>query len=123
MAVRTGVRWVRPPDHLARAVALYGERVLQAVGMVAERIATVMQNDARQSAPWTDRTGNARSGLFGAAERDVAQKMVVIYLSHGPDIDYGKWLELAHGGRYAILLKTLEKHLPQIKAELDAIFR
>ena len=94
-----------------------------AVTAVAGRIATLMQNDARAHAPWTDRTGNARSGLFGAAERDIAQRLVVIYLSHGPDIEYGKWLELANGGRYAIIMKTIGAHLPELKAELDAIFR
>lgn len=119
----TRVRWVRPPSVLARAIRQYGDRVIVAVDAVAGRIATVMQNDARQNAPWTDRTGNARSGLFGTAERDMAQRLVTIYLSHGPGLDYTKWLELAHGGRYAVIAKTLEKHLPQIKADLDAIFR
>ncbi|GIV73541.1 hypothetical protein [Caldilinea sp.] len=122
-AVRTGIRWVRPPDTLARAVERYGDRVLTAVQVVAERMATVLQNDARANAPWTDRTGNARSGLFGTSERDLARRLVVIYLSHGPDIDYGKWLELAHGGRYSIVMKTIEAHLPELKADLDAIFR
>ena len=120
---RAGIRWVRPPSDLARAIEQYGDRVILAVTLVAERIATIMQNEARANAPWTDRTGNARSGLFGAAERDVAQKLVVIYLSHGPDIDYGVWLELANQGRFSIVMKTILAHLPELKAELDAIFR
>lgn len=120
---RTGIRWVRPPSGLARSLARYGDRVIIAVAMVAGRIATLMQNDARMKAPWTDRTGNARNGLIGKAEQDVAQRLVVIYLSHGPNIDYGKWLELAHAGKYAIIMKTLEAHLPKLKADLDAIFR
>jgi hypothetical protein len=91
--------------------------------MVAGRIATVMQNDARTNAPWTDRTSNARTGLFGIAERDVARRLIVIYLSHGVDIDYGKWLELAHGGKYAIIMPTIEAHLPDVYADLQAIFR
>jgi hypothetical protein len=114
---------VRPPSELARAIERYGDRVIIAVTAVAGRIATLMQNDARTNAPWTDRTGNARSGLFGTAERDVAQKLVIIYLSHGPDIDYGKWLELISGGKWAVIMPVIEKHLPELKAELDAIFR
>lgn len=120
---RTGIRWVRPPSELARAIERYGDRVIIAVTAVAGRIATLMQNDARANAPWTDRTGNARSGLFGTAERDVAQKLVVIYLSHGPDIDYGRWLELASAGKYAIIMQTIEAYLPELKADLDAIFK
>jgi hypothetical protein len=119
----TGIRWVRPPESLARAIEQYGDRVIIAVTALAGRIATIMQNDARESATWTDRTGNARTGLFGTAERDAAQKMVVIYLSHGADIDYGKWLELANGGKYAVVMRTIESHLPELKAELDALFR
>lgn len=122
MASMTGIRWVRPPEGLARAIEQYGDRVLVAVQAVAGRIATQMEGDAKGNAPWTDRTGNARSGLFGTAERDAARKMVVIYLSHGPDIDYGVWLELAHGGSFQIVMPTVERHLPDIHADLQAIF-
>ena len=120
MGSMSGIRWVRPPEALARAIELYGERVLVAVQAVAGMIATRMEGDARGSAPWTDRTGNARSGLFGTAE--AAQKLVVIYLSHGPDIGYGVWLELAHGGNFQVIMPTIERHLPEIHAELQAIF-
>lgn len=115
------IRWVRPPDGLSRAVELYGDRVMVAVQAVAGRIATLMQNDAQASAPWTDRTGNARTGLFGTAERDVARKLVTIYLSHGPDIDYGVYLELAHGGTYQVIEPTIERHLPELMADLRAL--
>ncbi len=113
---------MRPPEGLARAIEQYGNKVLVAVQAVAGRVATAMQNDARANASWTDRTGNARSGLFGVATRDMAQKLVIIYLSHGPDLDYPLWLELANGGKYSIIMKTVEAHLPELKADLDAIF-
>ncbi len=118
----TGIRWIRPPEGLARAIEQYGDRVLVAVQAVAGRIATIMEADAKNSAPWIDRTGNARSGLFGTAERDVARKMVILYLSHGPDIDYGVNLELNAGGKNAVIMRTIEAHLPELKADLDAIF-
>lgn len=119
---KVGIRWVTPPSALADAVERYGERVLVAVTAVAQRIAAIMQDDARQNAPWTDRTGNARSGLFGTAERDVAQKMVVLYLSHGVGLDYTVWLELANEGRYAVIMRTIEAHLPELRDELQGIF-
>lgn len=65
-----------------------------AVAAVAQRLATIMENSAKQNAAWTDRTGNARSGLFGTSESNLAAHLVVIYLSHGPVIDYGVYLEL-----------------------------
>lgn len=115
------IRWVRPPAELARAVEQYGDRVIVAIQAVAGRIATLMENDARATAPWTDRTANARTGLFGTAEADVARKVVTIYLSHGPDIDYGVFLELAHGGRYEVIMPTIERHLPELMADLRTL--
>ena len=118
-----GIRWVRPPDELAAAIDQYGERVITAVQAVAQYIATVMQNSAKHNAPWTDRTGNARSGIFGTAERDAARKVVIIYLSHGPAIDYGVFLELNNGGRLAAIMPNLEAHLPELHNMLNDIFR
>ncbi len=122
MAAKTGIRWVTPPANLAKAIDQYGARVLVAVTAVAGRLATIMQNSAKQNAPWTDRTGNARSGLFGTAEQDLARGIVTIYLSHSAVLDYGVWLELANGGRHQVIMPTLEAHLPELKAMLDEIF-
>ena len=121
-STRTGIKWVRPPAKLAQAIEQYGDKVLTALVAVAQRSADLMQNDARNNAPWTDRTGNARSGLFGTAEADFARHVVTIYLSHGALINYGVYLELAHGGRFSILMRTVESHLPELQSMLDEIF-
>lgn len=122
MPTSTGIHWVTPPGALAQAIEQYGDRVLVAITAVAGRIASIMEASAKNSAPWTDRTGNARSGIFGTAERDVAERLVTIYLSHGPAIDYGVWLELANSGRYSIIMQTIEAHLEELRADLQAIF-
>lgn len=114
-----GIVWRTPPDELAAAIDRYGAQVLTAVTAVAQYIATQMQNAAQQNAPWTDRTGNARTGIFGTAERDAAQAIVTIYLSHGTVIDYGQYLELANGGRYAVIMRTIEGHLPALNSMLQ----
>ena len=80
-----------------------------------------MQNSAKDNARWTDRTGNARSGLFGTAEAEFARELVVIYLSHGTDIDYGVYLETRYGGRYAIIMRTIERHLPELRRMLQEL--
>lgn len=117
-----GIRWIRPPDQLARAIDQYGEKVLVAVAAVAGRIATIMQNSAKNNAPWTDRTGNARSGLFGTVETDLSRQLVIIYLSHSAMLSYPLFLEVSHGGKFSIIMKTLERHLPELKSMLDDIF-
>lgn len=117
-----GLVWVTPPDALQEAIKRYGDKVLYAVGAVAGRLATIMQNDARAKALWEDRTGNARSGIFGTSEVDYANHIVTIFLSHGPAIDYGVFLELAKAGRYAIIMPTMEQHLPELRDMLQQIF-
>jgi hypothetical protein len=119
----TGVVWIEPPEKMARALEEYGERVLAAVRAVAEYMATKMQDESRRNAPWQDRTGNARSGLFGAAEREAAEAIVTIYLSHGHTVYYGQFLELAHGQKYAIVMPTIEANLPELKRMLDGLFK
>lgn len=123
MANKTGVVWVEPPEKLAAAIAAYGAKVLVAVHAVAEYIATKMQNESRRNAPWHDRTGNARSGLFSVVEKEAAEAVVTIYLSHGHTVEYGKYLELAMGQKYAIVMPTIQANLPELKRMLDELFR
>jgi len=73
--------------------------------------AGTMEGYAKSHAPWTDRTGHARQGLQGGV--DVRGDQQVLYLSHG--VDYGIWLELAHGGNYAIVRPTVDAHLSRIR--------
>ena len=119
---KAGIRWSTPPSELATAVERYGDRVLTAVAAVAQRVATEMQNQAQADAPWTDRTGNARTGIFGTSEADFAARVVTIYLSHGATIDYGIWLELAHSGTYGVIMRTMQAHYESLMDLLREIF-
>lgn len=121
MAAGTQVYWVEPPEKMAAALEAYGAKVFVAVLAVARFIAAKMQNASRQNAPWEDRTGNARSGLFAVAEQ-AGKEIVELYLSHGHTVFYGQFLELNHGGKYAIIMPTIEQHLPELKHMLDGIF-
>jgi len=123
-----GIRWRTPPSELARSLDQYGDRVLTAVGAVAQYVATQMQDSAKANAPWEDRTGNARTGLFGTSEVDFAEKVVTIYLSHSAVLDYGIWLELVGGdsgignGKYAIIMSTMQGHYDQLMSLLREVF-
>lgn len=120
--MNVGVRWVVAPDReLIPNTLLYGERVHAAVRAVAEYIAQKIQGEARQNAPWTDRTGNARSGLFSVVEA-ASRDLVHIYLSHGHTVYYGIFLELSRGGRYKIIMPTIEANEPVVTQMLREIF-
>lgn len=81
-----------------------------AIAMYADNAATTLQNYAREHRPWTDRTGHARQRLTGSVAR-VAQGYQII-LAHG--VDYGKWLELAHEKKYAIIQPTIQAKSPEV---------
>jgi len=138
-------RWVRPPSGLARALGDYERKALVAIRAVAGYVGQTMQDEARGGAPWEDRTGNARSGLFYAvdglglgtiqgsvkaaasAQRgDVTVEagngnMLVVTLGH--TVFYGQFLELSHGGRYAIVMSTIEENLPVLERMLRGVLR
>lgn len=119
---KSGFVWVRPPDDLVDGVRKYGQRALAAIHAVAEYVSQQIQDDARKNASWHDRTGNARGGLFSVVEA-AAEDIVEIYLSHGHTVEYGKFLELARGGKYAIIMPTIERNLPKINRMLNELFR
>ena len=119
---KAGIRWSTPPSELATAVERYGDRVLQAMAGIAQYVATQMQNQAQADAPWTDRTGNARTGLFGTSEADFGAKVVTIYLSHGATISYGVWLELAASGKWGVIMRTMESHYEPLMQMLREAF-
>lgn len=121
MADAAQIQWITPPSALQAAIVKWGDKVITAVKAIADYIATQAQNDMRQNAPWTDRTGNARSALFSLAEK-ASQDVVVIYFSHGSAIHYGKMLELGHGMAYAIIVPTIQRILPQLEKQLKQLF-
>lgn len=141
----TGFHWVIPPEkELVPNVEKYGKDIFVALQAAATYWGQRNQDDARIGAPWTDRTGNARGGLFFAVDgfglnpvtgmvtseaslnSDVAiesgdKNTLIITLGHS--VFYGKFLELKNGGRYAIIMSTIEGNLPMLERMVQDIFR
>jgi hypothetical protein len=137
--------WVTPPEkQLVPNIEEYGRKAEAAVYAVAKYWGQLVQDDARVNAVWEDRTGNARSGLFygvdgfgfgevvGTVSNAAKQLMkeieieqgnattLVITLAH--TVFYGKFLELSNGGRYAVIMSTLEQNLPSLERMVKEIF-
>jgi hypothetical protein len=85
--------------------------------------ATRAEAYARSNAPWTDRTSNARNGLFAKAERDRPYYRIIVAHS----VPYGIWLEVRFSGRYAIIRPTVDHEGPELMKTAamayDRIFR
>jgi hypothetical protein len=137
-------QWITPPDKLADAVESYGQKALVALHAVAVRWGQEVQNQVRQNAPWEDRTGNARTGLFfavdgfgltpvvgevnQAAQADMTDVVAVsgdaenLVIVVGHTVFYGKFLEISHGGKHAILLSQIQGNLPKLNQYIKALF-
>lgn len=97
-------------DNLDRTVEL---RIAGAI----EYQATVSEFFMKTRAPWTDRTGNARAGLFTATKKQ--GKRFSILLSH--TAPYGIWLEVRWSGRYAVIVPALEEVVKELPARLRKV--
>ena len=80
------------------------DRAEAAIRMYAETGAQKLQTEAKNNAPWTDRTGRARQGLNSYVS--AVANGYRIALAHG--VSYGIWLELAHEKRFSIIPQTIE---------------
>lgn len=78
-----------------------------------ERAADMILSAAQADAPWTDRTGAARSGLDVTVESSGG--VVILELFH--TVDYGLWLEVIQNGRFATIMPTLERYAPGVFAD------
>ena len=140
-----GFEWVVSAKVIADGLEEYGERALVAIQAVANYWGQSIQDEARDNAVWEDRTGNARGGLFFAVDgfglspltgdvtpesksemSDVAVESgngetLIITLGH--TVFYGKFLELKNGGRYAIIMTTIERNLGALERQIQDVFR
>ncbi len=137
----SGIVWTRPPTALNPAIKAYGDKVKAAVVAVALFIGAKMENAAKANAPWTDRTANARQGLFYAVDSDaggevsgsaslggqesgvisVSKDIVALYLSHS--MTYGVFLETMQAGAFSVILRTMEAHYGELMQMLKRILK
>lgn len=74
---------------------------------------------AKTNAPWTDRTGAARTGLF--TETVFPGKSYIIVFAH--TVEYGIWLEVANSGDYQIIMPSVRKVGRDVMQDLDGLMK
>lgn len=84
---------------LHRNLALEPVRQRRAIIAAANYAAPQIEAFMKANAPWTDRTGNARSGL--ATRVQVNGNLCAIVLYHS--VAYGPYLELRWNGKFSII--------------------
>lgn len=89
-----------------------------AIGAVFNKKATDVQDYARRNAPWTDRTSNARNGLFAKSGRTTTGHEIVLYHT----VPYGIWLEVRFAGKNAIIMPTIQQMAPEVMKAVSNLF-
>jgi len=86
------------------------DRRAYAIEVLGRTAAAQMQDEAKHTHPWQNRSGEAEKRIVGRAERrgDVTR----ISLSGG--VRYMVYLELAMGKRWAVLWPTIKRNTPKI---------
>jgi predicted nucleic acid-binding Zn-ribbon protein len=102
-------------DTLSQGVANFAFKTADRMDELAQELADEMVEWAQANAPWSDRSGAAREGLV--AEVVSNNGSLEINLMH--TVDYGIWLEVRWGGRYAIIIPTIEKFAIKMLNKMD----
>ena len=109
----TGQRRIR------QRMAEYERRVIDAVKLLGQYWAPLLERYAKENAPWVDRTGHARQGIQGLVEDMSSEAITSIVLKGG--VYYQVFLELANAGRYAIILPTILEHQDKFLRDLKEV--
>lgn len=105
-------------DSLSQSLRITGPMFTDAVQEQLLEEAQFVLDYAKESAPWSDRTGSARDGLeVDVYEEDGAVSLVLFHT-----VDYGLWLEVIQSGRFAVIMPTLEALAPLIFKSVNATY-
>lgn len=82
---------------LAGAISEKGEQAM-------EYTMTDAENNAKNGAPWVDRTGDARKSIGHKVEAEAHAIKGHLFIG----VDYGVFLELSNQGKYRIIRPTID---------------
>lgn len=99
-----GIAW-QGLDTVFDNIGELGDRIERVTSETMDQLGKEMEAYAQANAPWDDRSGDARRGLKSHVVHSDTRH--TIWLGHTEE--YGLWLEVRWGGRFAILLPTLRE--------------
>lgn len=106
-------------SELDRNLRNFDDRARAAISKAMIFQAARDENYMRTHAKWTDRTTNARNGLFATVFHESPSSWLLV-LSHG--VEYGIWLEVSNGGQYAIVRPAWLRSHKQTMLLLSKLF-
>lgn len=109
----SGITWTGLEDIVENFEEI-GTQLEQARRKAVETLAQRMLAYATFNAPWTDDSTRARVGLNVETIHDEGAHTSAVILRHG--VDYGIYLETMQGGRFAIIIPTVQKFAGEMAA-------
>ena len=106
-------------DEVIKNLKNFVPRLKAALALDAENIAANMEAWAKNNAPWTDKTGDARDFIKQTVKWTNAD-ILMVSLSH--NVNYGIYLELCNEGKYAILEKAMAEFGPKFMEGWQGVF-
>lgn len=105
-----GFKWdVEPGLAFGQLVERYTNTIMVSGRRVAASRAEEAEQWMKDNAPWQDRTGDARRGLH-VEVREAPAVLAELIFSHDDSLDYPVWLEIANGGKYAIIAPAVDRY-------------
>ena len=118
-AIHAHLEWNGEAAAMANRIGRMRENLRAAVIELMNQYGGRIQQAAQEGAPWTDRTGHARGGLSTTVQP--GGDVIKLILFH--TATYGIWLEVRWGGKYRIIMPTLEAQFPALMAAIAALVR
>lgn len=104
---------------LLKGVDVFSDRLERGIIGVFERQKHVAVAWMRENAPWTDRTGNARSGLSTVGRYKAGVSYTLVLFGRMP---YNIWLEVRHQGKYSVIIPAIVDQGPKLMKTLNKLF-
>lgn len=116
-----GFQWqVAPTDVFPQAARNYTQTIIASGRRVSHSRAQEAEQWLKDNAPWQDRTGDARRGL-SVTVNEAPSVLAELVFSHDPALDYTIWLEVANGGKYAIIARAIDYWGPILMRDIQRI--
>lgn len=109
------IKLVIKDEGLGRGLNSGADKVNREIMARMQYFAPRIEGDMKTSAPWTDRTANARNGLAARAFHDDPEMGIILY----HQVPYGIYLETRFSGRYAIVNPSIDKWGPIVLQGLN----
>lgn len=97
----------------------FNEKAMKRLALLMEHTAPRIESYAKEHAPWTDRSSNARRGLTAVTKINGDEMSIILFHK----VPYGVWLEIRWSGRYAAIMPALKWGSEELNHGMPAVMK